>query len=122
MLERHDRRIASVPVFDLPLDQLIERISGRRVCCEAQHVYHVVSAPPKVDGVCDIDGSELYQRDDDREDVVHNRYQKQWVEAAKPVLDYYDAAGLVVFIDASGTQEQVSSQLDELFDNLGAHS
>jgi adenylate kinase len=122
MLERHDRRIASVPVFDLPLDQLIERIGGRRVCRAAQHVYHVVSAPPKVDGVCDIDGSELYQRDDDREDVIRNRYQKQWVEAAKPVLDYYDAAGLVVFIDASGTQEQVSSQLDELFDNLGAHS
>ena len=122
MFERHDRRIASVPVFDLPLEQLVERISGRRVCRDAQHVYHVVSAPPRSEGVCDIDGSELYQRDDDKEDVIRTRYQKQWVEAAKPVLDYYDAAGLVVFIDASGTQEQVSAQLDELFDSLGARS
>ena len=48
------------------------------------------------------------------------RYQKQWVEAAQPVLDYYDEAGLVVFIDAAGTPEQVSGQLDELFESLEA--
>ena len=64
-------------------------------------MYHVTFSPPKVEGVCDIDGSELYQRDDDHEDVVRARYQKQWVDAAGPVLEYYEARGLVVRLDAS---------------------
>ena len=73
---------------------------GRRVCRAAEHVYHVDFHPPKVEGVCDDDGSELYQRDDDREDVVRARYEKQWVAAATPVLDYYTGRGLVERIDA----------------------
>jgi adenylate kinase len=122
MLEQLDQRIAAVPVFDLPQDELVARIAGRRVCRSAEHVYHLVSKPPRQPGVCDIDGSELYQREDDREEVIRARYQKQWVEAAKPVLDYYDEGGLVVFIDASGTPEQVSAQLDDLFERLEARS
>jgi len=121
MLGQLDRRIALVPVFDLPLDQLIERIGGRRMCRAGEHVYHVTAKPPRVPGVCDIDGSELYQREDDSEPVIRARYQKQWVEAAKPVIDYYDEAGLVVFVDASGSQEQVSQELDGLFERLEAH-
>ena len=119
MLKDLDRGISSVPVFDLGLEQLLERVVGRRVCREAEHVYHLVSAPPKSPGICDIDGSELYQRDDDTEPVIRARYQRQWVEAAKPVLDHYEAAGLVVFIDAGGTREQVSADLDALLARLG---
>jgi adenylate kinase len=122
MLEQLDRRIRLVPVFDLPLEQLVERISGRRVCRDGEHVYHVVAKPPRAPGVCDIDGSALYQRDDDREDVIRARYEKQWVQAAQPVIDYYDEAGLVVFVDASGSQEQVSAELDALFAGLEAPS
>jgi adenylate kinase len=122
MLEQLDRRIRLVPVFDLPLEQLVERISGRRVCRDAQHVYHVVANPPKQAGVCDIDGSELYQREDDKEDVIRARYEKQWVQAAQPVIDYYDESGLVVFVDASGSQDQVSAELDALFAGLEAPS
>jgi adenylate kinase len=113
------RGISSVPVFDLGLEQLLERVGGRRVCREGEHVYHLVSAPPKTPGICDIDGSELYQRDDDTEPVIRARYQGQWVEAAKPVLDHYEAAGLVVFIDAGGTREQVAADLDALLARLG---
>ncbi|HVI36694.1 MAG TPA: nucleoside monophosphate kinase, partial [Gaiellales bacterium] len=69
MLAELGRGISSVPVFDLGLEQLLERVGGRRVCREAEHVYHLVTAPPKTPGVCDIDGSELYQRDDDTEPV-----------------------------------------------------
>ena len=107
-----------MPVFELGLEKLMERLSGRRVCRAAEHVYHVVN-PPKVDGVCDIDGSELYQRDDDREDVIRDRYQKQWVDAAGAVLDYYDGQGLVVFIDAAGSARQVAAELDEMLRGLG---
>jgi adenylate kinase len=114
-----DRGITSVPVFELGLAQLLERVGGRRVCREAEHVYHLISAPPKTPGICDIDGSELYQRDDDTEPVIRARYQKQWVEAAKPVVDHYDAAGLVVRIEAGGTREQVSAEIDALLARLG---
>jgi adenylate kinase len=119
MLQELDRRISCVPVFELGLEQLLGRVVGRRVCREAEHVYHLVSAPPKTPGICDIDGSELYQRDDDTEPVIRARYQRQWVEAAKPVLDYYKGAGLVAFIDASGSREQVSADLDALLARLG---
>ena len=119
MLNGLGRGIAAVPVFDLGLDELVSRLSGRRVCRAAEHVYHIVSKPPKVDGICDIDGSELYQRDDDREDVIRNRYQVQWVDAAGAVLDHYESAGLVVFIDAAGSRDQVAGELDEILRRLG---
>jgi adenylate kinase len=119
MLASLDRGISSVLVFDVGLEQLVARLSGRRVCRAAEHVYHVETAPPKVEGICDIDGSELYQRDDDHEDVVRARYEKQWVAAAGAVLDYYEASGLVVRIDASLPREQVDAEIDQVIDGLG---
>jgi adenylate kinase len=119
MLNGLGRGIAAVPVFDLGLEELVARLSGRRVCRAAEHVYHIVTKPPKVDGVCDIDGSELYQRDDDREDVIRNRYQVQWVDAAGAVLDHYESKGLVVFIDAAGSRDDVAAELDEILRRLG---
>jgi adenylate kinase len=122
MLDQIDRRIDSVPVFNLGLEVLVERISGRRVCQAAEHVYHLVTKPPQEPGICDIDGSPLYQRQDDSEDVVRARYRKQWEEAATAVLDYYEQRHLVVFIDASGSPDEVSQELDELFATLEAGS
>lgn len=119
MLGTIDRSIDCVPVFEVDLETLVARLSGRRVCREAQHVYHVTFNPPKVEGVCDIDGSELYQRDDDHEDVVRARYEKQWVAAAGAVLEYYEASGLVVRIDASLPREQVDAEIDQVIDGLG---
>jgi adenylate kinase len=119
MLSDLGRGIAAVPVFELGLEELVARLSGRRVCRAAEHVYHIVTKPPKVDGVCDIDGSELYQRDDDSEDVIRNRYQVQWVDAAGAVLDHYESKGLVVFIDAAGSRDDVAAELDEILRRLG---
>jgi adenylate kinase len=89
------------------------------VCRAAEHVYHILTMPPKLEGICDIDGSELYQREDDHEDVIRNRYQVQWVEAAAPVLDHYEAKGLVVFLDAAGSRDDVARELDEILRRLG---
>jgi adenylate kinase len=119
MLSGLGRGIAAVPVFDLGLEELVLRLSGRRVCRAAEHVYHIVTKPPREDGICDIDGSELYQRDDDREDVIRTRYQVQWVEAAGAVLDHYESKGLVVFIDAAGSRDDVAAELDEILRKLG---
>jgi adenylate kinase family enzyme len=118
MLDGLGRKIASVVVLEVGLDELVRRLSGRRVCRAADHVYHVEFHPPAVEGVCDIDGSELYQRDDDREDVIRARYEKQWVAAATPVLDYYTGQGLVARIDASVPREDVGRSVDALIDGL----
>jgi adenylate kinase len=118
MLDGLGRHIAAVIVFDIELEELVRRLSGRRVCREAEHVYHVEFHPPEVEGVCDDDGSELYQRDDDREDVVRARYDKQWVDAAMPVLEYYTGHGLVRRIDASRPRDVVAREVDELIDGL----
>jgi adenylate kinase len=118
MLDELGRGVASVVVFDVPLDTLVKRLSGRRVCKAHEHVYHVDTAPPKDDMVCDIDGSELYQREDDREDVIRARYEKQWLHAAKPVLEYYDDRGLVSHVDASKPRDEVARWVDDLLAKL----
>ena len=118
MLDGLRRQIASVIVFEIDLEELVRRLSGRRVCRAAEHVYHLEFHPPKVEGICDEDGSELYQRDDDREDVVRARYEKQWVSAAAPVLDYYSGRGLVQRVDASRSRDEVAGDVDGLIDGL----
>jgi adenylate kinase len=119
MLTGLHRRIAAVIVFSIDEETVVRRLSGRRMCRANDHVYHVEFHPPAVEGVCDIDGSELYQRDDDLPDVVRTRFRKQWVEAAAVVIDYYRGHGLVSTLDASESQEQVSAALDSLLDSLG---
>jgi adenylate kinase len=118
MLDGLGRHIAAVVVFDIELEEVVRRLSGRRVCRASEHVYHLEFHPPKVEGICDEDGSELYQRDDDREEVVRARYEKQWLEAAAPVLDYYSSHGLVHRLDASRPKDVVAREVDELIDGL----
>ncbi|MGN6380465.1 MAG: adenylate kinase [Gaiellales bacterium] len=120
MLSTLNRRIERVIVFELDEEVLVDRLAGRRVCRAAGHVYHVRNAPPRVEGVCDIDGSELYQRDDDKPDVIRARFRKQWLEAAAPVVAYYRGRGLVDEIDAALTPAQVASTVDALLDGLEA--
>jgi adenylate kinase len=119
MLVGLGRRIAAVVVFEIDEETVVRRLSGRRMCRANDHVYHVESNPPAGEGVCDIDGSEIYQRDDDLPDVVRTRFRKQWVEAAAPVIEYYRGRGLVSSLDASQSREQVSATLDALLDGLG---
>jgi adenylate kinase len=122
MLTGLGRAIAAVVVFDIDQETVVRRLSGRRMCRANDHVYHIEFNPPAVEGVCDIDGSVLYQRDDDRPEVVRTRFQKQWVEAAAPVIDYYRGRGLVSSLDAARPQEQVSASLDALLDSLAGPS
>lgn len=118
MLTGLGRRIASVVVFQIDEDTVVKRLSGRRMCRASDHVYHVDFNPPKVDGVCDIDGSELYRRDDDDPEVVCTRFRKQWVEAAAPVIAYYRGHGIVAELDAAQPVEDVARALDGLLDGL----
>ncbi|HEY8763915.1 MAG TPA: adenylate kinase [Solirubrobacteraceae bacterium] len=96
------RRVTAALLIDVPDEELIRRLSGRRVCVKAGHNYHVEFDPPKHEGVCDQDGSRLIQRDDDKPEVVSNRL-KVYHEQTEPLVDLYDEQGLLRRID--GTRE-----------------
>lgn len=105
--------IALAPLIYLEDDEAIRRITGRRVCRTCGAVYHVDFNPPRVAGVCDLDGGELYQRADDHPDTVRNRlyvYYKQ----TSPLIGYYYAKGLLTQVDGSKSIEEVSSELSAL--------
>ncbi len=94
------RRVTAVLLIDVPDDELIRRLSGRRVCVKSGHNYHVDFDPPKHEGVCDQDGSRLIQRDDDKPEVVKNRL-RVYHEKTAPLIDYYDGLGLLRRIDGT---------------------
>ncbi|MEX0625200.1 MAG: nucleoside monophosphate kinase [Chloroflexota bacterium] len=100
-LAERGERIERVISIEVPVEELVARVAGRRVCPECGTPYHVDSDPPRVPGRCDRDGAELQQRDDDRSEVVRARLEKQ-VRPMLDVLDYYDQKGIVQHVD--GTQ------------------
>jgi adenylate kinase len=110
MLQGSGAAIKVVPYISVPEDVLIERLSGRWTCRAASHVFHSIYNPPRKNGVCDVDGSELYQREDDKPETVLNRIQV-FNKQTQPLIAYYRGNGLLVEID--GTQEigKVTSDL-----------
>jgi adenylate kinase len=104
-------------VIDLQVDDgvVLERITGRRSCPQCGTVYHVKNMPPKVDGLCDKDGTPLVQRPDDTEEVVRNRLETYYRQT-KPVVDYYRARRTVHDIDANGDADVVAEVIFRLLD------
>jgi adenylate kinase len=96
------RRVTAALLIDVPDEEVIRRLSGRRMCDKSGHSYHVEFDPPKHEGVCDQDGSRLVQRDDDKPEVIKNRL-RVYHEKTKPLVNYYDKLGLMRRID--GTRE-----------------
>ncbi len=101
-LASRGRRVTAARLIDVPDEEVIRRLSGRRVCVKAGHNYHIEFDPPKHEGICDQDGSRLFQRDDDEPEVIANRL-RVYHEKTKPLVDYYDSLGLMRRID--GTRE-----------------
>jgi adenylate kinase len=100
------RRITAVLLFDVPDDVLVRRISGRRVSVKTGRVYHVESDPPKHEGRCDVDGSRLVQRDDDKPEVVKRRLGV-YHDQTEPLVSYYDERGLLRRIDGTRSPTEV---------------
>jgi adenylate kinase len=104
------RRITAALLIDVPDDEVVRRISGRRVCVKSGHNYHVQNDPPKHDGVCDQDGSRLVQRDDDRDDVVRKRLEV-YHQQTEPLIDYYDKQGVMRRIDGTRSPAEVHDHI-----------
>ncbi len=104
--DRLGRRITAVLLFDVPDEDLVRRISGRRVSVKTGRVYHVESDPPKHEGRCDVDGSRLVQRDDDKPEVVTKRLEVYHAET-EPLVSYYDERGLLRRVDGTRSPTEV---------------
>jgi adenylate kinase len=106
-------KLDAVLDLEVPEDEVVRRIAGRRVCRnESAHVFHVTYHPPKQEGVCDICGGELYQRDDDSEETVRRRLEVYHTQT-EPIIEHYQAQGLVVTISALGKVTEVTERAME---------
>jgi adenylate kinase len=105
----------AVCLLSVSESELVERLTGRRVCEECGANYHVEFNPPGEEGVCDECGGELIQRDDDTEETVKERI-RVYHESTEPVVEYYRDAGVLETIDGEGTPEEVWSELRETID------
>jgi len=103
-------KVDYVPFITAPESVLIERLSGRWTCRANGHIFHEKYNPPKVVGVCDLDGSELYQRDDDKSDTVVRRIQV-YLNQTAPLVAYYRERGILSEIDGAQPIEKVSADL-----------
>jgi adenylate kinase len=104
------RRVDRAIFIDVAVEDLIKRMANRRICVENGHVYNLASNPPKVDAVCDIDGSEIVQRPDDEEATVRARMREQ-IPPLLEVVDHYRTQGILQTVDGREPISDVSARM-----------
>jgi adenylate kinase len=109
-LESRGRRLTAALLLDAPDEEVIRRLSGRRICVKNQHVYHVDNDPPKNEGVCDQDGSRLIQRDDDKPETIQHRLDV-YHDQTKPLVKHYEDEGLLRRFDATRPPGEVHDHI-----------
>jgi adenylate kinase len=110
-LEAHGRQLTAALFIDVPDQEVVRRISGRRQCVKnEQHVYHVEFDPPKHEGVCDQDGARLIQRDDDKPETVKHRLAV-YHEKTEPVIGYYEERSILRRFDGSRSPTEVHDHI-----------
>lgn len=113
LLQQTSLKVDRVLFMEVPLSMLLGRLTGRRVCRSCGAVYHMDSKPPKKSGVCDNCGGEVYQRADDKEEVIRTRLEA-YESSTKPLKDYYKAKGPFVEIDGTGSSEDVFGRVSQV--------
>lgn len=109
-LAKLDRKLTAVLLIEVPDEDIVRRISGRRVCSKNGHTYHVDADPPKHEGVCDQDGSKLIQRDDDKPETVQNRLDVYHAQTA-PLIPFYEERGLLRRFDGTRSPTEVHDHI-----------
>ncbi len=117
ILNELDTKIDRTIFIDVPEEELMNRLTGRRICTSCGAAYHLVFNPPKNEGVCDLDGAKLYQRDDDNPDTVANRLQVN-VKQTQPLIDFYKDLGVFVNVDGSRDIDVVFSDVADILKNI----
>jgi adenylate kinase len=106
MLADKKLKLDAVLSYELPMEEVIARLSGRRTCPGCKATFHLKAKPPKVEGICDKCGGELYQRGDDKPESIQVRL-KAYHDSTAPLTDYYGAKGLLLTISAEGSPAEV---------------
>jgi adenylate kinase len=106
LLQEERVKLDAVLNYELPIDEIVARLSGRRTCGKCKAVFHVTTRSPKKEGVCDHCGSALIQREDDRPESVRVRMET-YAKSTAPLTDYYHGTGLLVSVSADGTPEEI---------------
>ncbi len=119
-LTERGARVSAAVLVDVPAEELIRRMSGRWVCRAAGHPYHETSSPPRVAGVCDLDGSELYQRRDDEPETIRARMDQQ-LGALAEVIDHYRRGGTLATVDGLQDIDEVAEAIDAALTSAGVH-
>jgi adenylate kinase len=109
-LGRRGRRLTAALLIDAPDEEVIKRLSGRRICTKNGHVYHTEFDPPKNEGVCDQDGSRLIQRDDDKPETIQKRLDV-YHDQTTPLIDWYEKKGLLRTFDGSRPPAEVHDHI-----------
>jgi adenylate kinase len=115
MLEAKGLALDAVLSYELPTEEVVARLSGRRTCRGCKTTFHVQTKPPKVEGVCDRCGGELYQREDDRPESIRVRL-KAYEESTAPLAEYYAKQGLLITVSAQGAPEEIFERTLVLLD------
>ncbi len=110
MLAKRNLKIDHVASIEVPTDELIRRLAGRRICRNCAAPFHVMFNPPKKQGVCDACGGELYQRDDDKEESVAVRL-KAYENQTKPLVDYYSREKLLRPVNGIGGVDEIQTRI-----------
>lgn len=117
IMQELDRKIDAVINIEVPEEELMNRLTGRRICEKCGTTYHLVFNPPKVEGICDLDGGKLYQREDDNPETVANRLNVN-VKQSKPILEFYDNKGVLKNIDGSRDINVVTEDVINILEQL----
>ena len=121
LLAEMGARIGIVPFIRVDADVLLKRLAGRWTCTKCGHVYHLLYSPPQVNGVCDFDGSLLYQREDDTEETQKRRIEV-YFEMTAPLLSYYRERGLLAEVNGEQSVEAVQHDLASTIREAGCAS
>jgi adenylate kinase len=116
-MSRLGRDLTAAVLIEVPDEEVIRRLSGRRTCVKGGHVFHTEFDPPKNDGVCDICGARLLIRDDDKPEVVKHRLE-QYHEKTEPLISYYEDKSLLRRVDGSRSPDEVSDRIRALLATL----
>jgi adenylate kinase len=106
LLDQQGVRLDAVLSYELPLSEIVQRLSGRRTCSKCKVVFHVSARPPAKEGLCDLCGGALLQREDDRPESIRVRMQA-YEESTRPLADYYQQTGRLLRIRADGSPEAI---------------
>lgn len=116
LLKQSQEKIEKVIFINVPEQVLVERLSGRWLCESEKHVYHLKFNPPKVAGICDVDGSPLHQRHDDERKTVERRI-REYQQKTAPLIEYYHQAGKLAEVDGTLEIELVSKEIIKNIEN-----